>query len=366
MYYETEPMSNFVIKVFTKSDVFKRTIPRSEIDGDISFTNKLNNGFGELSLRLVGRDETQDTDGSFIQNLWLIHWDIIKVIDPEQNIVTDHWAYKSVADTPIYAGVVVEVHRVIKERWTYHVVDCLGIQTVLNTLLYEYSASTSFTRTADASDILKEILDLFPDYFSYTGWSIPAYWTSVQIEFDNVSCLTAVKKIIDVTGRWVRYDGDWVVYFFERTVTTTDHVLNYKDHLKSIVHREDSTDIVNDLTVSYDWGVVTASDATSQTTYGVRQGYITSSDIKDSTTADEYADTYIAEHKDPKPKIELTVNPTYDFATLKAGQTVRIQWDPTGIGTKYIEKIAFTGEQCTLWLYESESLEGSLYRMFWF
>lgn len=80
---------NYILKVYDKDMVFKRTLPRKEVDGDIRFTSALNSGFGALPLAVVGRDETQDTDGTRIDNLGLTYGDVIKVIDPEKNVVQE-------------------------------------------------------------------------------------------------------------------------------------------------------------------------------------------------------------------------------------------------------------------------------------
>lgn len=91
------------------------------------------------------------------------------------------------------------------ERQEYHLVKCYGLQTIMNSTLYEYTALTEFTRTADPSVILKEILDLFPAHFSYTGATIPLYGATVSMDFANESCTSAVKKILEVTGWTIRY-----------------------------------------------------------------------------------------------------------------------------------------------------------------
>lgn len=91
-FIEHRPMDrdNYIIKVYDKDMVFKRTIPRKEIDGDIRFSSALNSGFGSMPLTLVGREETQDTDGTRIDNLGVVHGDVIQVIDPQKNIVTEY------------------------------------------------------------------------------------------------------------------------------------------------------------------------------------------------------------------------------------------------------------------------------------
>lgn len=366
MFYDTERMSNFVIKVYDKDFVFKRTIPRSEVEWDIAFTSRLNYGFWDVVFKLYGREETQDTDGTPIDNLWVEHWDVIKIIDPDQNVLVDHWTYKSVDDVPIYTGLVGGISRVILERDEYHLVKCYGLQTIMNTTLYDNGAGTTFTKTDDPSDILTEILDLFPDHFSYTGVTIPAYWTTVVVDFTNETCTSAVKKLLDITGWKIRFDWDGTVYFFEQVGSpTVDHNLSFGFDVSSLLYEEDSTEIINDVTMQYDWGTEDADDATSISDYGTRKAYITQTEVKDATTAVEYANAYIAKHKDPRENIKIMVNNRYEFGTIFVGQVVNLRGDPVGVGTKYVEKVEFAGDHATLRLYEAESIERSLGKLLW-
>lgn len=275
--------------------------------------------------------------------------------------------YKSVVDVPIYTGVVNEVRRVIEERSDYHIVGCLWLQVILNHKLYEYLGSTTFTRTADPSVILKEIIDLYPDtHLTYTVWSIPLYWTTVSITFTKSTCFDAVKQLTSVTGWYVRFDADWMVYFFEQVASPTeDHVLRLGYEINSILKVDDSTEIVNDLILAYNWGTTTATDATSITSYWTREKYISDTTLSNLATADEYASAYIAKYKDPKQNIEINVNNRYAISSIKAWQVVKVLWDPIGIGTKYIQKIAFNTDQIKIRLYENESIEKSLAKLVW-
>jgi len=492
---------NYIIKVYDKDMVFKRTIPRKEIDGDIRYSSALNSGFGSMPLTLVGREETQDTDGTRIDNLGVVHGDVIQVIDPQKNIVTEYiyrgefyrfdgsgghvisnathsanlittshvivslrfrlnadgtasansqqlfclprcygyvretdnqvrirfdnaggreslhvlgngdrerhhyigavynngtnrttaiwidgvlkdtdthavgpsndesgggyvrlgsafsgtiffngdirdfhiWkftgnsigvgdidkiyagiqptattgiaeylnrktaegsgttaedstvnnrdgthtggithqnetttllpfasTYKEVEDVPIYAGIVSLIDRIIKPGAELHKLDVLGLQTIFNYKLYLYSGSTSFTRTADPAVMLKEIIDFYPDYFYYTGGSIPNFGTTLAIQFDNVTCMEAIKKILEATGWYIQRDATGLVTFFERDASpTATHVLDFRRDIVEITKKEDWTTVVNSVKVKRSGGTVTANDAGSQATYGV-------------------------------------------------------------------------------------------------
>lgn len=267
-----------------------------------------------------------------------------------------------VTDYTIYSWFVYEVSRKIFPTEEYHIVEALGIQTILNTKIYTYSAATSFTRTVDASTIITEILDEFSTYFSYTGSTIPTYWTTVSIEFDNVTCREALQKVIDTTWRYLRFDPDWVVYFFEiQASPTKDFDLSLGNTISRIDYTEESDKLYNDVTVEYTWwSTVNATDATSISTYWTREKYITNGDLKDSTTATEYANAYLSFYKDPVQKIQVMVSRKYDIESIRPWMVVDILWDPLWIWKQYIQKVDFSPDECKIRLTDYDSLWKSL------
>lgn len=269
--------------------------------------------------------------------------------------------YKTVEDVPIYAGILSQVDRVIKPGQEVHKLDILGLQTILNYKLYLYSGSTSFTRTADPAVMIKEILDFYPDYFYYDGSSIPNYGTTLSIQFDNVRCFDAIKTILDTTGRSIQRDADGLVTFFNQSASpTADHVLDFRKDIVEITKKEDRTEVVNSVKVKRASGTVTASDAASQALYGVLEAYVDASKLNNSTTANAFASAYIVKYKNPKAKIAIEVNSNYDIGSIKPGNAIKLQGDPTSIGTRYIDKLEFTPSSLKIWLDDLDSLEKSL------
>lgn len=351
--------SRLVVKLYDKDLVYKKNIPFTQLGSDISFTSAINTGFGQLTLRY--QKEVDDTTFE--------HWDIVKVYDTSQNVVNTvpSWGsyYYTQDDVAIYAGQVVTVNRIITGRDEYLDIECLGIQTLLYRLLYEYSASTSFTRTTDPSTMVKEILDLFPGYFSYTVGTIPNYGSNLSIEFDNIDCYTAIQNIIDATGWIMRFGADWVVYFNERDSTPTeDHTIVFGKHIIELQQREESSELINKVKVEWSsWTAGWINDATSQTAYWIRQKYITNTSLKDSTTATAHGTAYVALYKDPKLNTRIVINDSYDIGTVQAWQVVKVVGDPTVVGSKYVEKLDYSPDKLIVYLDSFESAEKSLSRI---
>ena len=76
---------------------------------------------------------------------------------------------------------------------------------------------------------------------------------------------------------------------------------------------EDALNIVNQLHLNYKTGTKTYSDATSISTYWLREKFISNTRIADVTSADEFGNWYIADNKDPKKKIVMTINSEFAY-----------------------------------------------------
>lgn len=97
--------SNYIIKVYDKDDTFKRTLSRKDINGDIRYSSVLNSGFSTLPLRIQNKREKVERVGDSVvvsSTLGIDHGDIIKVIDPNQNVVSET-TYERLLD-PTYDG----------------------------------------------------------------------------------------------------------------------------------------------------------------------------------------------------------------------------------------------------------------------
>lgn len=304
--------------------------------------------------------------------LWIDHGDIIKVIDPNQNVVTtvDTWwwtYYKTVTDTPIYTGQVIEINHNIAPDQEYHDVDVIGIQTLLNQTLYEHWSSYTFTRKADPAVILKEVIDLVW-YLDYTIDSIETYGSDVSLDFEYTTCMDAVKEIISVTGWIVKYDADGTVYFTEKIVSPTiNHKLDFTGEVIAVYDDTKSFEIVNKLELHRDWWggthYDTYKDLTSQWVYWIREKYIHRWEIANQDTADDFGNAYIERYANPLQQLKVVVNNKYDIASVKVGDTVKIYWYYNASSTYYIYKLDFTPDNLNLYLNEQRSIETTLYKL---
>ena len=379
---DTQHMDNYIIKVFDKDLVFKRSIRWTDIEGDISYSSLINSGFSNLKLRLHNRGEVENITEviewanyyntlSYSSGIWIEHWDIIKVFDPKQNVVStvDLWwgdYYKTVSDTAIYMGQVIEISSIIEWNTEYFLIDSIGIQKTAKDVLYESWSSFTFTTNADPAVLLKEIIDLVP-YLSYTGSSIETFWSSIQLNIDHFDCLKAIKEIQKVTWWALRYDADGVVYFYEMVSSpTVDHAFTFGKTIISIEDKNESYELYNKLILKHGhsggWTAHTdiIEDTTSQTTYGVREKYEEQPDIKDETTALAYWDAFLAEYAYPKQEVIITINNTYELSTIKPWHAVKVYWYWNTNSVYYVYQVDFTPDSVVLHLNKQSTIENTL------
>lgn len=106
---------------------------------------------------------------------------------------------------------------------------------------------------------------------------------------------------------------------------------------------------MNSIIVVYKTGTLaTVQDATSIATYGLREIKVDKTDLADSTAATNYANSYIANYKDPKKKTILTVNTNYNLESLKPGDTVKVQNFLYSISNLQIQKISYTWDNVVI------------------
>lgn len=101
------------------------------------------------------------------------------------------------------------------------------------------------------------------------------------------------------------------IYSADRTSTLRFDYGVGKDNLSSIVKRLDGSTVVNRLNVKGKYALGQASDATSQSTYGVFEDVISLPDVVDASTSvlPFYANAEIAFRKNPKVTYDISVKP---------------------------------------------------------
>lgn len=336
--------SQLVVKLYDNDGTtFKKTLSNKYFSSKVQFSEQKDYWFTSFIFKYnVSVDNTD-----------ISHADEVKVIYTSSG-----------TDNVLYHWKVYGVNRVLTAKSELLEIKCLGMMSVLTKVMYESASSYSFNKTADASDIVKDIFGVVNTQlgtsFSWDGTSIPSYWTTINVDFDNETCYDALRKVLGMVDYYLTIDWDDVVYF-KAVSSTPDHYLTLGNDVVEIEVAEDSTNLFNDYILEYSWGsTVTDSDSTSITAYGQFTKYITKTDIKDSTTATEAVATELAKNKDPKEKVVVIVNSNYDLESFAVGQMVTIRNSPLNLSNKIIYKIDYKQEIVVLHLDDYDTLESTL------
>ena len=110
-------------------------------------------------------------------------------------------------------------------------------------------------------------------------------------------------------------------------------------------------------------GTSTGFDADSIFKYWTREKIINDSEIKNSTTANEYINTFLNENAIKKDTIKVVVNSSYSIENIYPWQMINISNCPVEIKEKIIKRVEFTDKGATLYLNTKETIEKSLYKL---
>ena len=302
-------IKKYQVKTYSKSLVYKTTISPKIIMSDIVFSSNINWWQWEL---IIGLDLT-------FTNTNYLEWDIIKVTEYDEN--NSSWIL-------IYYGFISKIIRNI-DTWSETInLNCIWISGLLNNIVFNDSWYTP-TLNQDPAQSIKDIIDYFNTLYSwsllsYSWWNIDNYWSSINISFDYTTCFDAINEIVEATDfRWY-IDQDWQVFFKEKPSSATYRFTNKKD-IENLQIQEDFESVVNKLFLERNWWTIkTYTDATSQTTYWIKELMLSKTDIQDENSQDIFWDDYISENKDPKKNTDIIINSKYNIESIKPGWTLKI------------------------------------------
>lgn len=309
-------MKKFTIKIYqSDGSTFLKAFDNSMIKNDISFISRANGGLGELVLDVNLPFDEKDSSIDFMN--------VVKV-------------YMSNEDNPkgklIYTGFISRFTPYFTAGNEGVRVTVLGLVSLLAYAYYK-TAGGSFTvshSSVDVKDILEDIIDRFQAVYSsvisYTPTSIATVGTNVSYDFVKKKWREAVDEAFGLTGGGYYWFLDQEgVFNLKLKPSTATHTFTIGKDIESFTINTDSEPIVNDVTLDYNGGSATSSDATSISNYGTREEYINDQNISDATTAGEKADFEVSEGKDTKIKAQLAINENYDLESIQAGDTCKVQ-----------------------------------------
>lgn len=223
-------------KVYDSSGTYIKTW--DDVVNDLKFKTAIETGIGQFQIELARsiKDFGENDDVAFNNKVE------IRVFDEDSGT----------------SGVLIASGRIT--RYTPNVdgkretvtVQCLGFVHRLAQTAYIESSETRFSKTDDPSEMFKDVLDAYgtqsgesePDY---DGSSVDSTGLSETYEFNAMTCLDALKKILELCpSEWYFFiDGDNVAHLKEKA-SSADHTfvigkaaqaLRAEKNIESVVNR---------------------------------------------------------------------------------------------------------------------------------
>lgn len=326
----------FTIKIYERSGAFVQAV--NEIN-DISFTSQIN--WGQWEVRVEAAGILPDFSGK-----------IVKIYET-----------KMINTSLIYSGLIGKVTIISDSSKEYTEITAMGLAVVLWNTLFDETGNYVITKNQEVSLTIKNIIDSVSIKYP---WMITYTWTSIETTGITANLLFAYNKSIDaittaagVTEFSWYVDQDGVFQFHPKIwgIWQTTHIFTVWEDVNSLSVEEDSEEIVNNYVLEYSGGsTYSNSDATSQGLYWIREEKNTNTQIADLATAMASVNSYLAEKKDKKLKIRITVNSKYNIESLKPGDLASVRNFSYNIESLQIQRVTYNRNEATLDLEEYNSL----------
>lgn len=344
-------MKNIEIKVYNLDGTFQETLKSNDNLSDFSYSWAINEWQGECEIEL--NRAFSDTS--------IIHGDVIRVYLFDDFNYVAWWQL-------IYTWVVNRITRKFTRGIETVSISALWLWMLL-VQVYFYSWGYTFSVNQDPAITIKAIIDYFNtkytgNWLSYSEGLVETYGSNINISFDYTKCFTAIKNLVETTQWYWIIKPNWQVQFTQKPVAIT-HKFTINKDIEEITVSEDGEKIVNKYFLAWNSGTNSGTDATSESTYGLRELKAENAWIWNSGSADIAIASYIAKNKDPKKKTSLIVNKNYDFNgtidTIKPWDTVKVLNFNYTIDNLQIAKIDYTFDKVKIELEEFETIAKEIF-----
>ena len=345
-YYNVEKkpiQKEYLIKSYNSDFVFQKVIPMSIITNDISYSESMNNWQGELVLNL---NLPINTD----------YLDNVKYIRVYVN--SNNWLENQL----LYTGYLSKFTRQFSNNKENIQATFLSLFSLLSEIIYKNNEwQDEFTIEGIAPDIMiKRVVDYFNSFYpwiiTYTGDSIVAYGSNINVECKNTKCSDLLTKILDWLNYYLFVWADWIVQFKPKPTTIT-HYFTYEKDITALTIPQDFEQIVNAVRVQYwfiwwnhHWYTDWAINQASIDKYGRKEETIVNQNIYWNEAAEIYRDSILNKYAEWKQNISMTINNNYLIENIHPWDTIKIRNLWLEIDWLQIKSVNYSYEQSTLQL----------------
>lgn len=343
-----EPISKeYLVKLYDQNLNFVKVCPLSIITNDISFSESINAGQGELTLNL---NLPIDTD--YFENV-----KYIKVFVSDSAGLEDHLIYSG------YLSKYVRIYSNNRENIQAHF---LSLFSLFNEIYYKQGGETTFRKNADPAVILREIVDqvsaAYPGLFSYSTESIVNYGQSVELEIKDKKCGDLISEIVSGTNYQFFVWADGIVHYQPKP-SEISHYFTYERDVKALTIPTDFEQVVNAVRVQYwyigwphSWITQFAENAESIQKFWRKEITIVNQSIHWEASANLYRDQYLLQHSKGKKNISLTVNSLYQIEKIHPWDLIKIRNLGVEVSGLQVSSVSYSYEQAVLKLEYTTSL----------
>jgi len=340
---ETPLEKEYLIKAYDKNFVFQNVIPMSIITNDITYSESLNWGQGELVLNL-----NLPIDTNYLDNI-----KYIKVF-----ISSNNWLDNEL----LYTWYLSKYSRLFSNNKENIQANFLSLYSLLSSITYkDWEGQDEFTiEGIEPATMIKDIIDYFDDYYpwilTYTNESIIDYWDNINVECKNNTCLELIGKILDWLNYYLYVWADWVVNFKPKPTAIT-HYFTYEKDISALTIPQDFEQVVNAVRVQYwyiwwnhHWFTDRAVNQDSIDKYGRKEQTITNQNIYWNEAAEIYRDSILNKYAEGKKNISMTINNNYTIEHIHPWDTMKIRNLWLDISWLQIKSVNYSYEQAVLQL----------------
>lgn len=296
-------MSNqYTIQLRTADNNFITTLDNTKVMGSFSFSRTIDNGYGDI--RIIYNVPRTDTT--------IREYRIIKVYQ--------WWSI-------IYRGYISDIDYIASSNGEITEFKVIGLQALLNNSNYEGGGSGVVNKNDDPVNIINDILGQHNTNVWWTmfDWSwLTPYWSNIHMEFDNMNALASIKSVAEQVGYIVDFMPDGTIRFFEPNTEVIHHPLVYWLHVTEIRKKRKTSDMVNKVTLKYNWSIATGDNTDSQGKYWIIRKVFSDDRIKNTGTANIRVQTELRKWAEPILQMQCMIQNNYT-AEINIGDTVAIK-----------------------------------------
>jgi len=343
-----EPIQKeYMIKLYDQHLNFVKVCPVSIVTNDISFSESINTGQGELTLNL-----NLPIDTNYFENV-----KYIKVFVNDSQGLEDHLIYSG------YLSKYVRIYSNNRENIQAHF---LSLFSLFNEIYYKQGGETTFRKKWDPAEILKDIVnqvkEAYPNLFSYTAESIVNYGQSVELEIKDKKCGDLVAEIVSGTNYRFFVWADGIIQYKPKP-SEISHYFTYERDVKALTIPIDFEQVVNAVRVQYwyigwphSWITKFAENAESIQKFWRKEITIVNQSLHWEASANLYRDQYLLQNSKGKQNISLTVNSMYQLEKIHPGDLIKIRNLGVEVSGLQVSSVSYSYEQAVLKLEYTTSL----------